>query len=90
MNTNIRTAIQQFIAANGPNAKLSVEKDLLLANQYGINGVPCLILDGKYQINGAQPLTQIIKAVRGVAESKEKIASEGAACRLDNGKINCD
>lgn len=75
---------------NSGDTKEAVEKDLLLANQYGINGVPCLILDGKYQINGAQPLTQIIKAVRGVAESKEKIASEGAACRLDNGKINCD
>jgi len=75
---------------NSGDTKEAVEKDLILAKQYGIEGVPCLIIDGKYRISGAQPLAQIIQAIRGAAENQEKTSSEGAACRLDGGKINCD
>lgn len=75
---------------NSSDTKEAVEKDLILAKQYGIKGVPCLIIDGKYRISGAQPLAQIIQAIRGAAEIQEKTSPEGAACRLDGGKINCD
>lgn len=75
---------------NSGNTKEAVEKDLLLANKYGVNVVPCLIIDGKYQISGAQPLAQIIQAIREAAKTQENSLSTGAACRLDGGKINCD
>lgn len=70
--------------------KEAVEKDLLLAEQYGVRGVPCLIIDGKYQISGAQPLAQIIQAIRNAVETQGQISSTGASCRLVDGKINCD
>ncbi|GLC81754.1 DsbA family oxidoreductase [Lacrimispora brassicae] len=75
---------------NSDNTKEAVEKDLLLANQYGVDVVPCLIIDGKYRISGAQPLTQIIQAIQDAAETQEPPLSAGASCRLDGGKINCD
>lgn len=75
---------------NSGDTKEAVEKDLLLAKQYGIKGVPCLIIDGKYRVSGAQPLAQIIQAIRDAAEKQEKTSSAGASCRLDAGKINCD
>lgn len=49
---------------NSAGTKDAVEQDLLLAEQYGVNAVPYLIIDGKYGISGAQPLAQIIKAIR--------------------------
>lgn len=75
---------------NNDDTKEAVEKDLLLAEQYGIRGVPCLIIDGKYRVSGAQPLEQIIQAIRDIAKPQENPPSTGAACRLDGGKINCD
>lgn len=49
---------------NDSATKEAVEKDLLLAEQYGIEVIPCLIINGKYRISGAQPLAQIVKAVQ--------------------------
>lgn len=70
----------------------AVEKDFLLANQYRIQGVPCLIIDGKYRVSGAQPLEQILNAVTKAAEAQEQSAdpADGAACRLEDGSIKCD
>lgn len=71
----------------------AVEKDFLLAQQYGIQGVPCLIIDEKYQISGAQPLAQIIKAITKATEATEVQVlrpDDGAACRLDGERIKCD
>ena len=75
---------------NSDNTKEAVERDLLFANQYGVVVVPCLIIDGKYRISGAQPLAQIIQAIQDAAETQEPPLSAGASCRLDGGKINCD
>lgn len=72
------------------DTKDAVENDLILAEKYGIEGVPCLIIDGKYRISGAQPLAQIIQAIQGAAENKEKTSCKGAACRFDGGNIKCD
>lgn len=47
----------------------SVNDDLKLANQYGIQGAPFLVINEKYGINGAQPLNVI-------EETIEKIAAE--------------
>lgn len=46
----------------------AVESDLLLANRYGIHSVPCLVINGSHRISGAQPLEQILRSVRQVAE----------------------
>jgi predicted DsbA family dithiol-disulfide isomerase len=75
---------------NSDDTKEAVEKDLLLANEYGIKGVPCLIIDGKYRISGAQPLAQIIQAIQNAIETQEQTPIAGAFCRLDDDKINCD
>lgn len=57
---------------NSGETKDAVEKDFLLAKQYGVHGVPCLIRDGKYRISGAQPLAQIIQAIRNAMETQEQ------------------
>ena len=44
--------------------KGAVENELLLAKQYGINSVPCLIINGKRHVSGALKLPQIIEAIR--------------------------
>lgn len=46
----------------------SVEADLRLAESYGIHSVPCLIINGKYRVGGAQGLPQIIRAIHAAAE----------------------
>ncbi len=43
--------------------KEAVEKDFLLVKQYGIQGVPALVINGSRQISGAQPLSKIIEAI---------------------------
>lgn len=48
--------------------KAAVEKDLLLAEQYGIQSVPCLIINGKYEISGAQLLPQIVQGIRNASD----------------------
>ena len=75
---------------NSGETREAVEKDLLLAKQYGVRGVPCLVIDGKYQVSGAQPLAQIIQAIQNAVEAQLQNFSTGASCRLDDGKINCD
>ncbi len=51
---------------NSNETKAAVESDLQLVKDYGIRGVPCLIIDGKYQISGAQGLDQIVNALQRV------------------------
>ncbi len=70
--------------------KEAVEKDFLLAEQYKIHSVPCLIINGKYQVSGAQPLPQIIHAINSSAEKMETNMSDGASCRLDGNKMECE
>jgi predicted DsbA family dithiol-disulfide isomerase len=72
----------------------AVLADLTLARQYGVNSVPTLILDGKYILSGAQPLSTIVGAVEQVlAESKPQPTQEdhaGATCKIVDGKMQCD
>lgn len=70
--------------------KVAVEKDFLLAQQYGIQGVPCLIIDGKYRISGAQPLAQIIQTIKSAAGGQEQTPLAGASCQWVDGKIKCE
>lgn len=71
-------------------AKKAVEEDFLLAQKYKIQGVPCLVIDGKRQINGAQPLSKIIQLINRIVETKEQPLTVGESCRLIGGKIECE
>jgi predicted DsbA family dithiol-disulfide isomerase len=69
----------------------AVEKDLILAKRYHIHSVPCLVINEAYKVSGAQPLQQIINAIQKAGEDEGTRGGEqGAACRLDNGKFQCD
>lgn len=43
-----------------------VEKDIQLAERYGIHSVPCLIVNETHKISGAQPLEAIMQAVKSI------------------------
>ena len=45
----------------------AVENDLQLVKEYQITSVPTLVINGKHRINGAQPLSRLVKAVQDVA-----------------------
>lgn len=79
---------QQFY--NDDETKAAVEQDLQLAEQYGVQAVPCLIIDGKYRISGALPLDHVIQALRSTVGIQEQDISQGGFCRLDDGKMNCE
>lgn len=69
-----------------------VNKDLALAKSYGISGVPFIIINEKYKLNGAQPLAKIEemldKIIKEEAMTTEK---QGETCSLDyEGNLNCD
>lgn len=69
--------------------KNAVEQDLLLAQQYGIDVVPSLIINGKYRISGAQPLAKMMQAVDAALANVGEQPS-GAACRLADGAFQCE
>lgn len=74
-----------------PKSLEAVEEDLLLAESYRIESVPCLIINKTHKLSGALPLKDIINAVNKAAgASKEEEISEGAACKLEDGKFHCD
>lgn len=75
---------------NSRETRDAVTDDLNLAERYWVRGVPCLIIDGKYQVSGAQPLKQIVAAIQNVAAQKENTPSVGASCRWEGGQIKCE
>lgn len=56
--------------------KEAVEKDLLLVEQYDIQLVPTLVINGKQRVNGAQPLSQFIQVIEGIVKEKEQLSDE--------------
>ena len=72
----------------------AVNEDLRLAKQYGIHGVPFLVINEKYGINGAQPTEVIEETIEKIAvEAHEPliIIDEGSTCSLDeHGTWVCD
>lgn len=72
------------------DTKEAVEKDLSMAQEYGINSVPCLIVNGKYKISGAQPYSRIVEAINRINQLHEAEEMKGAACSLDGNKMNCE
>ncbi|WP_086313878.1 hypothetical protein A5821_001422 [Enterococcus sp. 7F3_DIV0205] len=84
---------QAFI---NPETLALVEDDFRLANAYQLSGVPALIVNGKYLINGAQPMDQIIQAIETIKEKETPIIeviengeSENGSCTMEDGKWVC-
>ena len=73
-----------------------VEDDFRLANAYQLTGVPALIINRKYLLNGAQPMDQIIQAIQTIKEKEmptlevlETSDSENSSCNMEDGKWVC-
>ncbi|MEP0944259.1 MAG: DsbA family oxidoreductase [Rhizobiaceae bacterium] len=49
----------------------AVTQEIAVAQQMGVTGVPCFIIDNKYAVMGAQPADQIVGAIKQAAEMKE-------------------
>ncbi|KFB10025.1 DsbA family oxidoreductase [Nitratireductor basaltis] len=47
-----------------------VSREVATAQQMGVTGVPCFLLEGKYALMGAQPPEALADAIRKVAEAK--------------------
>lgn len=59
---------EPFLAAlDNPHWSAAVQADVEQAFAYGLNGVPALILAGKYLISGARPYAALVQAVEQVA-----------------------
>lgn len=61
-------------ALDGPDHHEAVDADIALAAEYGLTGVPALVLNEQYLVVGAQPYAYLKAAVEQVAG-----ASEGGA-----------
>jgi predicted DsbA family dithiol-disulfide isomerase len=72
-----------------PKTKEAVEDDLLLAEQYSINSVPYLIINGKHRVSGAQPLPRIVNKIYTLIEEDLSKSNTGV-CRFDGEKMECD
>lgn len=75
---------------NSIETKDAVESDFLLVKQYNIQGVPALVINGNQQISGAHPLSKIIQVIEGITKEKEQPTSDGASCKLVDGKMECE
>lgn len=53
-------------ALDSADVDRAVAADLQLAADYGIRGVPCFVLDARYQLSGAQPEEVFARALRQV------------------------
>lgn len=88
-----------------PQVKQAVLADLKLAQQYGLGGVPALVVNQKYMFSGAQSQQRIEDFLKKVAQEEglqlqKKVLSEapftfldfnqGMACRLEEGQWKCD
>ena len=68
--SGIDLAIWEQHYASG-ETKNAVERDLMRAKQYHIKGVPCLVVEGKQQLSGAQPLSKIVEFINSILEMQD-------------------
>lgn len=83
-------------AFTNPETLSLVEDDFRIANAYQLTGVPALIVNGKYLINGAQPMEQILQALQTIKEKEspmiemiENNDSGNGSCNMEDGKWIC-
>ncbi len=53
-------------AINSDKYNEAIEADIALARQFGINSVPCFVINRKSAISGAQPVSEFLKALKSV------------------------
>lgn len=82
-----RAALARIAGKNGMDESLvaslldagadraEVEAEIGTAQQMGITGVPCFIIDGRYAIMGAQPKEELVAALTKVAGMKAAAAA---------------
>jgi len=58
----------------GDSDTANVQREIAQAQQMGVSGVPCFIIDGKYAVTGAQPPEVLADALRQIAAEKEREA----------------
>jgi predicted DsbA family dithiol-disulfide isomerase len=51
--------------------RAAVSEEIAIAQQMGVTGVPCFIIDNKYAVMGAQPPEQIAQAIKQAAQMKD-------------------
>jgi len=50
--------------------RTEVEQEIATAQQMGVTGVPCFLLEGRYAVVGAQEPATLADAIRQVAQAK--------------------
>ena len=66
-----KTLVLNMLATNA--FKDDVQKDISLAPQYRVQGVPHFVLDNQYIINGAKPKTVFLDALNGIVALTNKV-----------------
>jgi predicted DsbA family dithiol-disulfide isomerase len=64
---------------NGDADRQNVETEIAHAQQMGVTGVPCFIIDSKYAVTGAQPPQVLVQALRQIAAEKRDAPVAGEA-----------
>lgn len=80
------------------NTEKAVFQDLALAQRYGINSAPSLVIEEKYLVQGAQPMEALEKALEDIAKKEDKnlnliedISQKSAGlCQVVDGKMECE
>lgn len=82
-NTGDEAVIEEIIRETGlgfdlwkqhreaPETREAVETELALARRYGIDVVPTLIINGQYPLSGVVGFSELLRAVRSIAEEGE-------------------
>lgn len=63
----------------GDADRQNVEQEIAHAQQMGVTGVPCFIIDNKYAVTGAQPPHVLAQALRQIAAEKRNAPAAGEA-----------
>lgn len=59
-------AEESKVAISSDKYNEAIEADIALARQFGINSVPCFVINRKSAISGAQPVSEFLKALESV------------------------
>lgn len=77
----------------------ALQEDFEKVQSYGIHSVPCLIIEGKYKLSGAQPYEMILANLKRILAEKKKAENDPMiilesnvepSCSFINGKWICD
>ena len=88
---------QWKVQFNQKETEQAVLEDLKIVKNYGIQGAPAIVVEGKYLISGAQPQEVIEETLEKIAKEEglqlkglQLIGDETDACRIVDGNWQCD